>query len=185
MMRMGEAERRRLRALEAEKRAITKPHRDAARKARKVDQRAREKRSGKARRDLDETFLGWLREGPPCIACLVLGPARIFGTVLSHNPIEAAHQKLNAPSRGLQKRLGVRPSDFWCVPLCASHHRLHPPCCDPAQAKFWALVGLEPEQVADFCIALYGAFEQEADGAVIVREFAALAAGQRAEGSAC
>lgn len=125
-------------------------------------------------RERDGGFLTWLHQDLPCIGCLVLGPAPMDS---SH--IEAAHQKLNAASRGVFKRLGVRPSDWLCLPICKGHHRTSTPCCDPAQARFWAIVGLDPEQVADFCKALYGAYEREADGSVVVREFASLAAGNR------
>ncbi|PZQ59255.1 MAG: hypothetical protein DI570_16475 [Phenylobacterium zucineum] len=172
---MTEADRRRLSQLDAERRAIRKRHNDARRKMAKAEKREREKRTGKARRDFDADYVGWLHEDLPCIACVLFGPPETPGR------IEAAHQKLNAPSRGVNKRLGVRPSDLWCVPLCTSHHREGPLRCDPAQAKFWDVIGLEPEQVADFCIALHRAFEAEADGAPVIHEFASLAASQRLE----
>lgn len=175
MTTMDQEVRRRLSAIKAEERALKRPFKEAQRKQRRADRRDREKRTGRALRDRDETFIGWLHEGLPCIACLLFGPPADAGR------IEAAHQKINAPSRGLQKRLGVRPSDMWCVPLCESHHRVGPLCCDPAQAKFWGIVGLTPEQVADLCAALYRAFEGEEDGAPIIRDFASLAAAQRME----
>ena len=178
MSHLPEEQRRRLAALDREKRAIKRPFKDAQRKARAADRRGREKRTGKARRDRDESFIGWLHEDLPCIACLLFGPP-----AGGAGQIEAAHQKINAPSRGVQKRLGVRPSDMWCVPLCESHHRTGPLCCDPAQAKFWAVLGLTPDDVADFCLALYRAFEGEQDGAPIIHDFASLAAGQRMEAS--
>ena len=146
------------------------------RKARKADRgprvahKAARPRHG---RDRDEDFIGWLHEGIPCIACLVLGRGA--------GRIEAAHQKIQAESRGVHRRLGVRPSDKWCVPLCVSHHRVGPLCCDPAQAKFWSIVGLSPEEVADFCTALYAAFEEERSGELVVQMFASLAAGARAD----
>ena len=173
MHRMTESDRQRLRALEAERRGIRKRYNDERKRQLKAEKRVREKRTGRARRDVDETYIGWLHVDLPCIACL------LFGETAAR--IEAAHQKINAPTRGVQKRLGVRPSDMWCVPLCESHHRSGPLRCDPAQAKFWGTVGLNSDQVADFCIALYRAFEAEADGAAIVRDFASLAAAQRAE----
>jgi hypothetical protein len=131
-------------------------------------------------RERDASYLTWLHQDLPCLACNVLGTLRlVVDGQIGSNPIEAAHQKLNVASRGVQKRLGVRPSDLWCVPLCAGHHRLSPLCCDPAQTKFWAVIGLTPEEVADFCLALYRAYEQESDGAVVIRDFASLAAGNR------
>lgn len=157
----------------AEARALIR----ADKKARKADRPARVIQGrAKVRRERDADYLGWLHEGLPCIACLVLGASPTWA-----QPYEAAHQKVNAPSRGVFKRLGVRPSDWLCLPLCVSHHREGPICCDPAQAKFWREVGLEPEQVADLCAGLYRAFEAERDGAPIIRDFAALAAGQRAD----
>lgn len=128
-------------------------------------------------RERDTGYLSWLHQDLPCVACLVLG--RTSRPRYTGATIEAAHQKLNVASRGVNKRLGVRPSDMWCVPLCRGHHREGPLCCDPAQTKFWRIVGLEPEDVADFCMALYRAYEQERDGAVVVRDFASLAAGNR------
>lgn len=174
MIRLPAQERARLNALAREKREIERPYKEAEKRARKADRSGRESRAGRARRDRDASYLSWLHEGLPCVACLVLGRPERPGD------IEAAHQKLNAADRGVFKRLGVRPDDWLCVPLCRFHHREGPPCCDPAQAKFWRIMGLEPGQVADFCRALYGAFEQEADGSAIVRDFASLAAGQRA-----
>lgn len=151
------------------------------RKAKKADKRItfsarpfpkREKATHGRERDVG--FLAWLHHDLPCIGCLILGQAHP-----QHASIEAAHQKIQAASRGVHKRLGVRPSDMWCVPLCEWHHRTGPICCDPAQTKFWNVVGLSPEEVADFCMALYRAYEQEGDGAQVVREFASLAAGNR------
>jgi hypothetical protein len=151
-----------------------KPHRDAQRQERRADQRKREKAGGRTRRERDDGYLAWLHEGLPCIACLVLG-----APIPIANPIEAAHQKIQAADRGVHRRLGVRPSDIWCVPLCVSHHREGPICCDPAQRKFWAVVGLEPEDVVDFCRDLHGAYLAERDGEAVVRDYASLAAGQR------
>lgn len=156
----------------AQARALIRADKQARKAARPVRVKQGET---KVRRDRDEDYLGWLHEGLPCIGCLVVGPSS------SASVIEAAHQKINAPSRGVFKRLGVRPSDWLCLPLCAGHHRLDPTCCDPAQAKFWREIGLEPEQVGDFCAALYRAFESESDGATVVRDFASLAAGNRAD----
>jgi hypothetical protein len=125
-------------------------------------------------RERDVGYLAWLHQDLPCVACLVLGPAPA-----DSDHIEASHQKINAASRGVFKRLGVRPSDWLCLPICKGHHRTSTPCCDPAQARFWCVVGLGPEEVADFCKALYRAYEQESDGAQVVRDFASLATGNR------
>jgi len=116
-------------------------------------------------RERDPAYLAWLHEGLSCIACLILGPT---GT-----RIEAAHQKLNCADRGWHKKLGIRPTDAGrTLPLCRSHHREGPVCCDPAQAKFWALVGLSVEQVIDLCGDLYGAFPDAAAGEAVIRRYA-------------
>lgn len=146
--------------------------RRAAKSRRKLQGPKLETRRSKPKhgRERDRDYLGWLHHDLPCIACLVLGkPAA------TDNPIEAAHQKLQVPEKGLHRKLGVRPDDWQSLPLCAVHHRIGPLCCDPAQAKFWAIVGLEPSQVADLCRELYAAFQQDAPGAPVVREFAELA----------
>lgn len=156
----------------AQARALIRADKQARKAARPVRVKQGET---KVRRDRDEDYLGWLHEGLPCIGCLVVGPSS------SASVIEAAHQKINAPSRGVFKRLGVRPSDWLCLPLCAGHHRLDPTCCDPAQAKFWAILGLTPDQLADFIQALNGAFRAGLAGAPVVHRFGDLAArGRRA-----
>lgn len=118
-------------------------------------------------RERDREYLAWLHDGIPCIACIRFGA--------TGSPIEAAHQKLNAPDRGVFKKLGVRPDDVFTLPLCAAHHRLGPLCCDPAQGKFWAIVGLAADQVADLCFALHSAFKAGDAGAPIIHQFARLA----------
>lgn len=123
-------------------------------------------------RDRDHDYLAWLHDGLDCIACLRFGATGA--------PIEAAHQKIQAPDRGLNRKLGVRPDDWQTVPLCQSHHTGGPICCDPAQGKFWALVGLAPAAVADFCSELYAAFKAGLPGNPIVHRFAALAVEGRA-----
>lgn len=129
----------------------------------------------KGGRERDAEYMAWLHVDIPCIACIRFGrPAFV------PNPIEAAHQKLTVAERGLQKTLGVRPSDKWCAPICAFHHRIGPPCCDPAQTKFWALVGLEPADVADLCAELFTAFTEGRPGASVIHQFARIAAQARA-----
>lgn len=119
-------------------------------------------------RERDAAYMGWLHEGLECIACLRFGH--------TGSPIEAAHQKVQAADKGLYRKLGVRPDDWLCLPLCATHHRLGPLCCDPAQGKFWSIVGLSADDVADFCAALHRAFQDGQPGAPIITRFAAQAA---------
>lgn len=121
----------------------------------------------KGGRERDIGFLSWLHEGLPCIACLRFG--------VTGSPIEAAHQKIQSAEKGLNRKYGVRPDDWQCVPLCAEHHRTGPLRCDPAQAKFWAIVGLEPSDVADFCGELFAAYQAGESGSAVVRRFATLA----------
>lgn len=115
-------------------------------------------------RDRDLGFLSWLHEGLPCIGCAILGPAPA-----EHAHIEAAHQKAQDAARGWNKRMGVRPSDSRSCPLCAYHHRLGPTCCDPAQAKFWAVLAVDP---IAFCEDLFAAYQAGSDGSAIVAKYA-------------
>lgn len=120
-------------------------------------------------------YMAWLHYDIPCIGCLVFGQhALVF-----NNPIEAAHQKLQVADRGWHRRLGRRGSHWTCAPLCAGHHRIGPLCCDPAQAKFWGILGLELEQVVDFVEELNSAFRDDRPGAGVVHRYATLAAAQR------
>lgn len=123
-------------------------------------------------RERDAAYLAWLHDGLDCIACLRFG--------FTGSPIEAAHQKIQAASKGLHRKAGVRPDDWQTLPLCARHHRLGPLCCDPAQGKFWSIVGLTADDVADFCAGLYAAFKAGAPGQPIITRFAAMAAQQKA-----
>lgn len=160
---------------------------DAARRI-----RARERREAKAKRPSpviptsagqrqprvrDKSYLAWLHEGLPCIACLIEGPApdwaRMASLVLfGLDNIEAAHQKhtdIKGPS------LGKRPSDSASCPLCVWHHRIAPDACDPAQRKFWDRLGVN---VGDFCKALYTAFKDDQDGAEVIRKFVPRSSGE-------
>lgn len=123
-------------------------------------------------RQRDEAFLSWLHDGLPCIACIRFGATGA--------KIEAAHQKIQAADKGLHRKMGVRADDWQCVPLCVTHHRLGPLCCDPAQGKFWAIVGLAASDVADLCAELHAAFKAGAPGQPIIARFAAMAAQQKA-----
>lgn len=144
------------------------------RKAKRKDRGARvkhERAKPPQKSTEDADYMAWLHEGLPCIACLVLGPGG--------GPIEAAHQKLQRADRGWHRRAGRRGPHRTCVPLCRSHHHEGPVCCDPAQAKFWELIGLGVDGAIDFAEALYGAFASGGDGLPIIQEFAATAASQR------
>ena len=111
-------------------------------------------------------FMAWLHDGLPCIACIRLGTPR------RDTYIEAAHQKLNRADRGWHKRAGRRGPHRQCLPLCAFHHRTGSPCCDPAQEKFWAIVGYSVDQVIDLNEALNAAFDEGRPGAPVIRNFA-------------
>lgn len=158
---------------------------DAARRI-----KARERREAKAKRPApviptsagqrqprvrDKSYLAWLHEGLPCIACLIEGPAPRFYPISLlpyQNPIEAAHQK-HTDLKGAA--LGKRPSDAASCPLCAYHHRLAPDACDPAQRKFWDRLGVN---VGDFCKALYTAFKDDQYGAEVIRKFVPRSSGE-------
>jgi hypothetical protein len=126
--------------------------------------------------DDGSAYMSWLHHDIPCIACLKLGRLHLVADgQVAPNRIEAAHQKLQLADRGFHKRAGRRGPHWTCVPLCAGHHREGPLCCDPAQAKFWAIVGFEPETLADFIEALNAAFRDGMPGAGVVQRFAAMA----------
>lgn len=126
----------------------------------------------KGGRERDLGYLAWLHDGLECIACVCFGQTGA--------PIEAAHQKIQSAEKGLNRKAGVRPDDWQTLPLCATHHRQPPFCCDPAQGKFWSIVGLSAEDVADFCRALHDAFLASLPGLPVVRRFASLATSRRA-----
>lgn len=119
--------------------------------------------------DRGAAYMAWLHRDIPCIACLILGRS-------AHPQIEAAHQKLQRSDRGWNRTAGRRGPHRTCVPLCAGHHRIGRPCCDPAQTKFWAILGFTVDRVIDFAEALNAAFDEGLPGAPIVREFARRAA---------
>lgn len=126
--------------------------------------------------DGGSAYMAWLHVDIPCLACLVVGKGsrqRYAGR------IEAAHQKLQVADRGWHRRAGRRGPHWTCVPLCAGHHRIGPLCCDPAQTKFWSIIGLAVEQVVDFAEELNEAFRKDASGAAVVRRYASIAAAQR------
>jgi hypothetical protein len=119
VIRLGDAERRRLRALKAEERAIKRPILDAARKAKKVDGREREKRRGKVegqrrKREQDPGFLAYLRR-QPCEAAHMGGCS---------GPIEAAHIRFSDASKGVSNPgAGRKNHDRHANPLCRHHHQ--------------------------------------------------------------
>lgn len=142
------------------------------RKARKADRlqfssRPFPKRQGPKpnRRVVDRGFLAWLHD-QECVACRILGPS-------SGREIEAAHLKLNSAEKGRAKRLGPRPNDAGnTIPLCRGHHREGSPCCDPAQAKFFEILGWSPEVAIDFAEQLHAAYAAGESGSAVVRLFA-------------
>jgi hypothetical protein len=92
-----------IRAAEAIKRAERKAKKAARPKSPKAD-RGRERDNG---------FLAFLRRQP----------CRVAGMTCS-GPIQAAHVRYGDASRGkVNPGLQCKPSDFWCVSLCARHHR--------------------------------------------------------------
>lgn len=122
-------------------------------------------------RQVEKAFVSWLHVDLPCIGCLIEGPGPV-----GYANIEAAHQKMSIAVKGWGKAgLGPRTHDHRCVPLCAWHHRVARNSCDTGgQAKFWSRLGVG-EDVADFCAALFQAFQNGAAGRPIVLAFAAAA----------
>lgn len=152
----------------ADARSVLRAERDA----RKADRGTRviQASAKPAPTDDGSDYMAWLHSDISCVACLVLGRHPTAASVK-----EAAHQKLQLHDRGFHRRAGRRGPHWTCVCLCAGHHRIGPICCDPAQSKFWGLVGFEPEQVADFIEAMNAAYRDGEPGEAVVRRFAAMA----------
>lgn len=184
MIRLSAHDRQRQQSLKAELRELERPAKEAEKRERKAAQKVRkanapakfEKRP-KPMEDSGAAYMAWLHDDLPCIACVVLGKHTL--PALS-NPIEAAHQKMQVADRGWHRRAGRRGPHWTCVPLCAGHHRIGPLCCDPAQTKFWSVVGFEPEQVIDLAEALNAAFREGRSGGVVILLHAVLAAERQA-----
>jgi hypothetical protein len=71
----------------------------------------------------------------PCVAC-------------SATPCEAAHVRI-----GTDGGMGLKPSDKFTVPLCATHHRLQH---DQGERTFWRDLWIEPTDLAAQLFAVTG-----------------------------
>lgn len=83
-------------------------------------------------------FLRFVRRHPCCVC---RAPA----------PSQAAHIRMAATDRGKRSTgMGEKPSDRWAVPLCRFCH-LDAPLAQHriGEARFWALVGVDPFAVAE------------------------------------
>ena len=92
-------------------------------------------------RERDETFLAFVRRQPCCIPGCA-GKA------------EAAHIRMGDLARGKRSTgIGEKPSDRYCVPLCAYHHREGPQSQHAgSEAAFWSRHCINP---FDLAAALY------------------------------
>ena len=117
-------------------------------------------------RERDPGFLAFLRR-LPCVACVVEGG--------NCGPVEAAHLRFSdARWSRTNPGMSVKPSDFWATPLGRGHHQ-HDQHAGSERA-FWQRLGIEPGALAT---ELYAAFKAGADGAQIIRRFAAEARQQK------
>ena len=83
-------------------------------------------------REKDEAHLTWLRQLP----CLVCGK----------QDVEAAHVRFAAREWGKRETgKGERPSDYWAVPLCSTHHRNQH---GEGERLWWGAIGLDPVPIA-------------------------------------
>lgn len=168
MIRLPAEERAKLRQLDADKRALLRPVKNAERQQRRADRQAREPRqqrivhdTGKQTRGrvLDKGYLSWLRR-LPCIAGLVASGC--------DGPVEAAHLRYADAQRGRPNPgLSTKPSDRFATPLCAHHHRgdQH----TRSERAFWADLHIEP---GDLTAELYAAYQAGADGLPVLLRFA-------------
>lgn len=91
-------------------------------------------------------FLAFVRRRP-CCACGAPAPS------------QAAHVRLGEPRIGKRNTgIGEKPSDRWCVPLCADCHLDSPNAQHRVGERvFWVGVGLNPFKLA---MTLYAQFER-------------------------
>lgn len=95
-------------------------------------------------------YLKWLHELP----CLVTGV----------RPVEACHVSYADPRYGKRERgKGEKADDRWTVPLCPTEHRTQH---FMGERAYWALVGIDPLQVA---LALYGVKGDNTMAEIIIR----------------
>lgn len=94
-------------------------------------------------RERNDRFLAFLREQP----CCVCG---------SRYRVEAAHLRMADPTRGKRETgKGEKPSDKFCVPLCASCHREAPDAQHRMnEAAFWKLNEINPFVIAAYYYAM-------------------------------
>jgi hypothetical protein len=119
----------------------------------------------------DPAFLQWLRR-LPCIACET--ELRLPSMRWDCGRVQAAHQKLAIASKGWREGgLGPRVDDQRACPICEWHHLLAPDACDKGQRAFWRRLFGDEAVVADLCADLFAAFKANADGAEVIRAFAA------------
>lgn len=148
------ADRTRLRELAAEKRAIEKPVKEAARQERKASAKARtngrERRVDHASakpdrgRERDPGFLAYLRR-QPC-------EARHMGDCAG--PIHAAHVRYSDASKGsVNPGMGRKNHDRHANPLC-EHHHLHDQHKRNERA-FWQSLGKDAYDTAARHYATY------------------------------
>lgn len=142
-LRLDAEARAKLRELEAAKRAIQRPLKDAARQERKALQKARPKRERRVEhenakpnrgREVDKTYRAWVRQ-LGCVAGLVR-PRECSGAT------EAAHLRFSDAAAGrLNPGMGRKSDDSWVTPLCHHHHQ-----CDQhkrSERAFWSDLGVD------------------------------------------
>lgn len=77
---------------------------------------------------------------------------------------EAAHLRMADAERGKRETgKAEKPSDCWCLPLCARHHREQHSHGD--ERSWWGLQGIDPLSA---CEALYAVSGDDIAGAMVV-----------------
>jgi hypothetical protein len=145
-------ERRDLSLLRAKIRELEKPTKDAARKGRSADRRARHKAlkasaapNKRQERQHDKAYLAHVRR-QPCIVGPILGGCE--------GRIDPAHLRFGEPKVGrLNPGMGKKPDDRWVLPLCRKHHEAQHAAGN--ERRWWAQVGIDPNAA---CIERYAAF---------------------------
>lgn len=103
----------------------------------------------------NEPHLAFIRQ-LPCVIC-------------GARNVEAAHIRMGSRIHGKRETgLGERPTDFWCVPLCAWCHRLGPQSQhNMGEREYWAMHNIEPCGLA---LSLFGCGGNSEVAEVIIQE---------------
>jgi hypothetical protein len=115
---------------------------------------ARVEQKKPARKKRSQSHLSFIRK-LPCVSC-------------GRTPSEAAHIRKNDAESDRFQAMGLKPSDKWTAPLCASCHREAPGAQHViGEEAFWTGLGIDENRLAS---ALWEASGNTSVGLQIVNE---------------